>query len=55
MSSDILFDNFVITDTEELANAWAAQTYDLKRKQIDKDAVSFYFIFIRFNKLYYKF
>lgn len=40
MSSDILFDNFVITDDIESARDWAAQTYYLKRKQLDKDAVS---------------
>lgn len=41
MSSDILFDNFVITDDVAVANAWADQTYNLKRKQIDKDAETF--------------
>jgi calnexin len=40
MSSDILFDNIVITDSEDLANDWAAETYDLKRKVIDKEAES---------------
>lgn len=40
MSSDILFDNLVITDDVDTADEWAAQTYDLKRKQIDREAVS---------------
>lgn len=40
MSSAILFDNMIITDDATAADNWAAQTYDLKRKQIDRDAVS---------------
>lgn len=42
MSSDILFDNIVVTDDESSADEWAAQTYDLKRKHLDKQAVSVY-------------
>ncbi|XP_065073374.1 calnexin-like isoform X2 [Ochlerotatus camptorhynchus] len=38
MSSDILFDNLIIVDDETLARDWAAQTYDLKRKLIDREA-----------------
>lgn len=38
MSSDILFDNLIIVDDETLARDWAAKTYDLKRKLIDKEA-----------------
>ncbi|XP_059616199.1 calnexin-like [Phlebotomus argentipes] len=38
MSSDILFDNIIITDDAAAADQWAAQTYDLKRKQIDREA-----------------
>lgn len=41
MSSDILFDNIVITDDENHATEWAQQTYDLKRKHLDKQAESF--------------
>ena len=40
MSSDILFDNIIITDDEAHAHEWASQTYDLKRKHLDKQAVS---------------
>lgn len=40
MSSDILFDNIILTDDEEVAKEWAAQTYDLKRKIIDREAES---------------
>ena len=40
MTDEILFDNIIITDDVELADHWAAQTYDLKRKQMDKDAVN---------------
>lgn len=41
MSADILFDNIIVTDDESNAAEWAEQTYDLKRKHIDKQAVSF--------------
>lgn len=40
MSQDIFFDNIVVTDDERYADEWAEQTYDLKRKHIDKQAVS---------------
>lgn len=42
MSADILFDNIVITDDESHADQWAEQTYDLKKKHLDKQAVSFF-------------
>lgn len=42
MSSDILFDNFIITDDIDAADEWAANTFDLKKRQLDKDAVRFY-------------
>ncbi|XP_055592497.1 calnexin-like isoform X2 [Uranotaenia lowii] len=41
MSSDILFDNIIITDDEDIAREWATQTYDLKRKLIDREAETF--------------
>lgn len=41
MSSDILFDNLIITDDEDVARDWAAQTFDLKRKVIDREAETF--------------
>lgn len=41
MSSDILFDNLIISDDEDVARDWAAQTYDLKRKLIDREAETF--------------
>jgi len=41
MSSDILFDNIVITDDESHATDWAEKTYDLKRKHLDKQAETF--------------
>ena len=40
MSSDILFDNIVVTDDERHATEWAEKTYDLKRQHLDKQAVS---------------
>lgn len=42
MSSDILFDNLIIVDDETVARDWAAQTYDLKRKLIDREANTFW-------------
>lgn len=39
MSKDILFDNIIITDDVNEADSWAAQTYDLKRKQLDQESV----------------
>ncbi|XP_052861991.1 calnexin-like isoform X1 [Anopheles cruzii] len=38
MSSDILFDNIVICDDETVADEWAAQTFDLKIKILDRQA-----------------
>lgn len=40
MSNEILFDNIIMTDDVDLADHWAEQTFDLKQKVIDKDAVS---------------
>ena len=39
MSNMILFDNIIITDDESVADAWAAETFDLKKKKLDKDGV----------------
>jgi calnexin len=36
----ILFDNFIITDDQAVADTWAAETFDLKRRKLDKDGVS---------------
>ncbi|XP_055635986.1 calnexin-like isoform X2 [Toxorhynchites rutilus septentrionalis] len=41
MSSDILFDNLIITDDEAVARDWAAQTFDLKQRLIDREAETF--------------
>lgn len=41
MSSDILFDNLVITDDIEVAKEFAAKTFDIKRKYIDKESETF--------------
>jgi calnexin len=40
MSNMILFDNFIITDDQNVADTWAAETFDLKRRKLDKDGVS---------------
>jgi len=40
MSNMILFDNIIITDDETVADNWAAETFDLKRRKLDKDGVS---------------
>uniref|UniRef100_U5EYL6 Putative calnexin n=1 Tax=Corethrella appendiculata TaxID=1370023 RepID=U5EYL6_9DIPT len=49
MSSDILFDNLIITDDETAARDWAAQTFDLKRKIIDKEAETFVSRIVKFT------
>jgi hypothetical protein len=40
MTDLILVDNFIITDNEKVLQDWTRQTYDLKKRAIDKDAVS---------------
>lgn len=40
MSNEILFDNIVVTDDVQAADEWAAQTFDVKKQQLEKDAVS---------------
>lgn len=40
MSNEILFDNLVITDDVDVAMEYARQTFDIKRKYIDKESVS---------------
>lgn len=41
MSKDILFDNIIITDEITVANQWAVNSFELKRKKIAKDSESF--------------
>jgi len=36
MSNDIYFDNILVTDSLEQANAWAQQTFDIKVSKLDK-------------------
>lgn len=38
MSNMILFDNIIITDDETVADSWAAETFDLKRRKLDKES-----------------
>ena len=33
MSDDILFDNFLITDSKAVADKWAADSWEIKRTQ----------------------
>lgn len=40
MSDSILFDNLIVADDIELARDFAAKTFDIKRKYIDKESVS---------------
>nr|CAH7749119.1 unnamed protein product [Callosobruchus chinensis] len=40
MSQDILFDNIIITEELEIAEKWAADTFDKKRQKIAKDSES---------------
>ncbi|XP_055918787.1 calnexin [Eupeodes corollae] len=41
MSSDILFDNLIITDDIEVAKDFSSKTFDIKRKYIDKESETF--------------
>ncbi|XP_016952796.1 calnexin isoform X1 [Drosophila biarmipes] len=41
MSSDILFDNLIITDDVEVARDFAANSFDIKRRYIDRESGSF--------------
>lgn len=41
ISGDVLFDNILVADSEEVAETWAAQTFDVKQKQLESEAVSF--------------
>lgn len=49
MSSSILFDNIVITDSVEQARNWAAQTFDLKVSKLDKESVRIIFILLSYS------
>lgn len=40
MSTDILFDNLIITDDEDVAKQWAEDTYEIHRQKIAQDGVS---------------
>ncbi|CAG7830867.1 unnamed protein product [Allacma fusca] len=38
MTEGILFDNFIITDDEQILEDWTSQTYDKKKRAIDRDS-----------------
>jgi len=40
MTDLVLFDNFIITDSEKVLEDWTTKTYDIKKRAIDKDSVS---------------
>jgi calnexin len=40
MSDNILFDNIIITDSLIVAEQYAADSFDIKRLKLDKQAVS---------------
>ncbi|XP_014091866.3 calnexin isoform X2 [Bactrocera oleae] len=42
MSDSILFDNLIVADDVELARDFAAKTFDIKRKYIDKESETFF-------------
>lgn len=46
MSNQILFDNIIVTDDPAVAAQWAVQTFDLKRKKIEKEAVGVKNVFL---------
>jgi len=40
MTDQILFDNFIVTDNENVLQDWNSKTFDLKKRIMDKDSVS---------------
>lgn len=40
MSTDIFFDNILITDDEEVAAKWAEETFEVRRARIAEESVS---------------
>ncbi|KPU72908.1 uncharacterized protein Dana_GF22893, isoform C [Drosophila ananassae] len=42
MSSDILFDNLIITDDVDVAREFAANSFDIKRRYIDRESKTFW-------------
>lgn len=50
MSPSILFDNILLTDSEEFARMWAQITYDVKIQNIEQSAVSFLNLFFLYIK-----
>lgn len=38
MTDNVLFDNFIITDDEGILEEWTSQTYDKKKRSIDRDS-----------------
>ncbi|KRF99452.1 uncharacterized protein Dwil_GK11031, isoform B [Drosophila willistoni] len=52
MSSDILFDNLIITDDVNVARDFAANSFDIKRKYIDRESDSFFNKVVELTKTY---
>ncbi|XP_030375550.1 calnexin-like [Scaptodrosophila lebanonensis] len=52
MSSDILFDNLIITDDVDVAREFAANSFDIKRKYIDRESDSLVNKVLEFSKTY---
>lgn len=40
MSNEILFDNLIVTDDVDVAREFAANSFDIKRRYIDRESVS---------------
>lgn len=40
MSNEILFDNLIVTDDVAVARDFAANSFDIKRRYIDRESVS---------------
>ncbi|KAH8271259.1 hypothetical protein KR018_004833, partial [Drosophila ironensis] len=52
MSSDILFDNLIITDDVDVAREFAANSFDIKRRYIDRESESFVNKIVELAKAY---
>ncbi|XP_066999252.2 calnexin isoform X2 [Anabrus simplex] len=49
MSSNILFDNIIITDDAIVADKWAADTFSLKRRKMEKESESLLMRLVRYT------
>lgn len=47
ISTDILFDNILVTDSEEVAKRWADDTFEVRRARIAEESVCNFFMHLK--------